>query len=118
MSENKETRSKIISSLNGGNWSEVEVQREKDSIILVIRSREGKQKIFRFSAHLLRIAVYKKEKRYPYPNIDTKNFSLDLTKNGKKEATLFFESEKVLLPFQEIYKALKDQLAPGEFIKK
>lgn len=118
MSENKETRSKIISSLNGGNWSEVEVQREKDSIILLVRSREGEEKIFRFPVNLLRIAVYKKENRYSYSNIDTKKFSLDLTIKNKKEATLFFESEKVLLPFQEIYKALKDQLAPGEFIRK
>jgi hypothetical protein len=111
-------RKKPIKVLNNNGWSEVEVQREEDAIFLILNSEEKEQKVFKFSAHLLRIAVYKKERRYPYSNIDTRNFSLDLARNGNEKAVLFFESEEVILPFKELYGALKDQLRPEEIIRK
>ncbi len=111
-------RRKAIKVLNDNGWSEVEVQREKDAIFLILNSEEKENKVFKFSAHLLRIAIYKKERRYPYSNIDTRNFSLDLARNGNGKAILFFESEEVILPFKELYNTLKDQLRPEETLRK
>ena len=111
-------RKKTIKVLNNNGWSEVEVQRKEDAIFLILNSDEKEGKVFKFSSHLLRVAICKKEKEYPYPNIYTRNFSLDLAQNGNEKAVLFFESEEVILPFKELYNTLKDQLRPEEMLRK